>query len=80
MENMLNFIKLNKSDIKKFEFIKTGINNNYLQFHKIFFLIIILFFLLGLILNKKNEKRQYKYKLFGRFKGRKKIKFLFLIY
>ena len=55
--NVKNFIKLNKSDIKKFDIIKTGINNNYLQFHKFFFLIIILSFLLGLILNKQNEKR-----------------------
>ena len=55
--NVKNFIKLNKSDIKKFDIIKTDINNNYLQFHKFFFLIIILSFLLGLILNKQNEKR-----------------------
>ena len=55
--NVKNFIKLNKSDIKKFDIIKTGINNNYLQFHKFFFLIVILSFLLGLILNKQNEKR-----------------------
>ena len=55
--NVKNFIKLNKSDIKKFDIIKTDIKNNYLQFHKFFFLIIILFFLLGLILNKQNEKR-----------------------
>tara|TARA_B110000196_G_scaffold66092_1_gene55840 strand:- start:334 stop:1800 length:1467 start_codon:yes stop_codon:yes gene_type:complete len=55
--NVKNFIKLNKSDIKKFDIIKTDIKNNYLQFHKFFFLIIILSFLLGLILNKLNEKR-----------------------
>ena len=52
-----NFIKLNKSNIINFNIIKTGINNNYLQFHRFFFLIIILSFLLGLILNKRNEKR-----------------------
>ena len=48
-----NFIQLNKIDNKKFKISKKNINNNYLQFHKIIFLIIILSLFLGLILNKR---------------------------
>ena len=48
-----NFIQLNKIDNKKFKISKKNINNNYLQFHKIIFLIIILSLFLGFILNKR---------------------------
>ena len=50
-----NFIQLNKSYIKEFKIKKISIKKNYLQFHKIFFIFIILSLFVGIIFNKKNE-------------------------
>lgn len=50
-----NYIKLNKFGVLNLDIIKKDINKNYLRFHKIFFLLIMMSFLLGLILNKKND-------------------------
>lgn len=51
---IVDFIKLNKSDIKKFDYKKIIIKKNYLIIHKIFFILIIFTILLGFIFNKKN--------------------------
>ena len=50
-----DYIKLNKSSFKEIIFKIPSVKVHYLQYHKIFFLLLIFFFLLGLFKNKKND-------------------------
>ena len=49
--NIKEFIKLNVSGIKHIIVDKEDISNNFLQFHKIFFYLIVSFLFFGLLMN-----------------------------
>jgi apolipoprotein N-acyltransferase len=49
--NITDFIKLNQSDIKTITVLKENINKNYLEFHKIFFITLMILLFSGFYFN-----------------------------